>query len=400
MTRQRLADLESCEYEHPFDHQALVALEATPGLDTFIQMIYENIGDDYHKIILTGSAMKVTKKMYRDLYDSFQEACEILNLDRSVDLFVQVGDLNAFTVGVGHPVVVLNTALIDVMTDYELLYVIGHELGHVKSQHCLYHTTASLLAILGSQVGELFFGIGDLLLKAVQYPILHWSRMSEFTADRAGLLVCQDTNAAIRACMKMAGVPDRFHDYIDEDEFLQQAEEFEHFDFQDKTSLVKVLITLSNNMSHPWIVTRAAELKKWVDTGDYGKVMKRETRIIQPLLMLLCQRCNCRLNGDEMFCPNCGWRCQPPPPIQCDVPLCGNCGSSLSDGGAFCPRCGSRYQGMPQNPVVQQCENCGFQMYESKNFCPACGRDLKKIPQAVDSSPEHPSDLDHPVPRP
>lgn len=35
----------------------------------------------------------------------------------------------------------------------------------------------------------------------------YWNRMSEFTADRAGLLCCQDKDASIRAFMKMAGMP-------------------------------------------------------------------------------------------------------------------------------------------------------------------------------------------------
>lgn len=347
MKQQRLAGLDSGEYEHPFDSQALEALEATPGMDTIVQKMFEHIGDDYHRIILTGSAVKVTKNVYPDLYASFHEAREILNIDQDVDLFVKKGDINASTIGVEYPVVILNTKLIDAMTDEELLYVIGHELGHIKSKHCLYHTTASLLSLFGSQIGDIFFGFGDILSTAIQYPIQHWSRMSEFTADRAGLLACQDIDAAIGASMTFAGVPARFKDQIDPDEFLQQAEEFEYFDYQNRTTLIKALVTMSNNMSHPWVVTRAAELKKWVDAGDYGRVMKRETCFNQPpYTPSFCQQCTRQLDGDEAFCPDCGWKCQHLPSGPGDVSFCGNCGHQLKGSEEFCHNCGCSFQKM------------------------------------------------------
>ncbi|HOI13579.1 MAG TPA: M48 family metallopeptidase [Methanoculleus sp.] len=390
MARERLTDLDSCEYEHPFDRQALATLEATPGLDIFIQKMFEHIGDDYHRILLTGSAVKATDRVYPDLFNTFKETCEVLEIERNVDLFITGGDINAFAIGVEYPIVVLNTVLIDAMTDEELVYIIGHELGHIKSRHLLYHTTASILSFFGSQVGDLFFGVGDLLLTAVQYPIQHWSRMSEFTADRAGLLACQDIDAAIRANMKLAGVPIRLQDQISPDEFIRQAEEFDYFDYQNRTSLIKVLVALSNNMSHPWVVTRAAELKKWVDTGDYGKVLKRETRLIQvPPMALLCRRCSYQLAGGEMFCPNCGLSCQiAPPEPDGSISFCSACGHQLTGHEAFCPNCGCRHRGLPGQQVTHACDNCGHLMQEIKDFCPMCGTDLRETSQSINEPPK------------
>ena len=44
------------------------------------------------------------------------------------------------TIGMDKPVIVLNSALIDLLDEEELRFVIGHELGHAMSGHAVYQT--------------------------------------------------------------------------------------------------------------------------------------------------------------------------------------------------------------------------------------------------------------------
>lgn len=55
--------------------------------------------------------------------------------------------------------------------------------------------------------------------------------MSEFTADRAGLLTCQDIEAASSAMVKLAGVPRKYFDSFDVEDFIKQAKEFYGYDY-------------------------------------------------------------------------------------------------------------------------------------------------------------------------
>jgi Zn-dependent protease with chaperone function len=99
--------------------------------------------------------------------------------------------------------------------------------------------------------------------------------MSEFTADRAGLLCCQNKDAAIRAFMKMAGMPIKEFNNMNYQTFIQQATEFKQLDYDAMSKVIK-FISIADN-SHPWTVMRAAELLNWINSGEFNKFNLGET---------------------------------------------------------------------------------------------------------------------------
>jgi hypothetical protein len=98
--------------------------------------------------------------------------------------------------------------------------------------------------------------------------MFEWWRKAELSADRAGLLSGQDPAASLRLLMKLAGGGDLSQ--IDTTAFLEQAAEYESGgDLRD--SIHKIGLTAWS--SHPVPVARAAELRKWIDGGDYGRIL-------------------------------------------------------------------------------------------------------------------------------
>lgn len=95
--------------------------------------------------------------------------------------------------------------------------------------------------------------------------------MSEFTADRAGLLCCQNKDAAIRAFMKMAGMPIKQFNDMKYQTFIQQAKDFKQLDFDGMNKIIKT-ISIADD-THPWTVMRAAELLNWINDGEYKKFL-------------------------------------------------------------------------------------------------------------------------------
>lgn len=273
MCKKILTSLYSGEYEHLLDKRALKTLEGTPGLETLTKLFNKNFNDKMFKIQYTGSNIKVTDKNYPEIYNALLEVCSILFIKNIPDLYVQWDySINAFTAGTEKPIIVLNSGCVDLLSYEELLYVIGHEVGHIKSKHVLYHQMAQLLPFIGDLIGSITFGIGDLLSKGIQIALLNWVRMSEFTADRAGLLACQDVNAVNTALIKIAGVPLKHFNSINVDEFVKQAKAFKDYDYDAISKVIKILSIM--NMSHPWTVMRAAELIKWVESGEYDRILR------------------------------------------------------------------------------------------------------------------------------
>lgn len=117
---------------------------------------------------------------------------------------------NAFTTGVYKPVVVITSGMLDTFEESELRFVFGHELGHYVCEHVPYKTLAQFLSIILAQVGQMTLGIGKVLGAGLELALYAWDRRSEFSADRAGLLVAQDDNASIRALMKLAAPVEKY----------------------------------------------------------------------------------------------------------------------------------------------------------------------------------------------
>jgi hypothetical protein len=102
--------------------------------------------------------------------------------------------------------------------------------------------------------------------------MMMWSRRSEYTCDRAGLLACQSLEAAQRAQMKLAGFPKKYFDRISPLSFLEQAEAFRE---RVGGSWLSRAFALKNQLyaTHPRLIERAGELQQWVDDGWYDEIV-------------------------------------------------------------------------------------------------------------------------------
>jgi hypothetical protein len=106
------------------------------------------------------------------------------------------------------------------------------------------------------------------VLRAIIAALLEWWRKAELSADRAGLLACQDPAASLRLSMKLAGGGDLSE--VDTAAFLEQAAEYDRGgDLRD--SLLKVMLVWQR--THPLPVARAAEIQAWLDSGAYQRIL-------------------------------------------------------------------------------------------------------------------------------
>lgn len=292
--RTTLIDLKSSQYEHPFDRAALESLRKLPGFDTVVNYVLNWTYIKWHIIELCGSNFHVTNESCPELYNMVRESAEILDIDRLPEIYTQWSyAINAYTTGYkDNTILVIHSGAVDLMSDNELNFIIGHEEGHIKSGHVLYHAMVSYFAnIIASNV------LAGKLLVPIQISLNYWNRMSEFSADRAGLLACQDLDAALTAIMKMAGIPKRYFNIADPHVFVKQAEEFmvKYGDTAD--SVIRNISILDD--THPWTILRAYQLIKWVESGEYDKILNKNGGKICPM-------CKKTVYKDCVICPICG----------------------------------------------------------------------------------------------
>lgn len=292
--KQKLINLDSTIYEHSFDKTALESLRSLDGFDTVTNFILNWTTIKWHIVQLCGSNFHVTKESCPELYNMVHEAAETLDIDRLPKIYTQWSyNINAMTTGYKNDTILtIYSGAVDLMTDPELTYIIGHELGHIKSGHVLYHVMAQFITQLISSTV-----LTGKFLIPIQLGLAYWNRMSEFTADRAGLLACQDLDAALSAIMKMAGIPKRYFNTADPHVFLDQANEFMHQYGDTVNSIIRNISILDD--SHPWTIMRAYELVKWVESGDYQAILDGHRG-------KQCPTCGQFVALDQDVCPICG----------------------------------------------------------------------------------------------
>jgi uncharacterized tellurite resistance protein B-like protein len=145
------------------------------------------------------------------LQDALQRT---LRLVQPIDMYVQASaQPNAFCVPSRKGtrlVMCLHSALLDLLTPHELMFVMGHEVGHALLEH--------------AKIPSIDFDDPEFSpLEVVRIRAL--GRRQEVSCDRVGLLACQNTKVAGSALLKiMSGLSDRWLTF-DEFVFAKQFDE-------------------------------------------------------------------------------------------------------------------------------------------------------------------------------
>lgn len=332
--KKKLLRLNPREYEHGADRKALNALEGTPGLEKLVRKINKHGVERVIRLSYTGSYLKVTESNFPDIYEILKVACDNIQLKNIPELYIQWDySIKGLTIGSENPIIVLSSGAVDLLSKEEMLWLIGHEAGHIKSGHMLYHSMAEVIPIVGAIIGQATLGIGGLVTSGIELALLYWYRMSELTADRAGLLACQDIDVAISTLMKMSGVPQSFFDKIKKEDYIEQAKEFKGYDYNAMDNIAKTAMIMIQD--HPWTVMRASELLRWVESGKYQKIIETHSKIVEgdEDIDLTCLKCGAVLKENDKFCPDCG---------ESTYLFCTKCNTKLDGTKSFCSSCGTK----------------------------------------------------------
>ncbi len=312
--RLRLEKLAPDAYRHPMDQQASAALRAVPGFELAATKFSRYSFERFLYNEYLSSAVKVSEKQCGSVHKLLVEACSILDMPVPALFLAQTPIVNAFALGKEEPAMVLQTGLVELLDEDELLAVIGHELGHIHCGHTIYRLMGLFLALL-ARVGASRVGYGDIFSIPIQLALLEWQRKAEFSADRAAILTVQDPEVVFSALFKLTGGSPKIFAQMDRDAYLAQADEYDSPSAHKLDKLYRLLI--ESERSHPIPVIRAREVLRWgageeyakIIAGDYPRrgepVPKRSSKTSAPLLVT-CPHCAESTDAAFSFCTSCG----------------------------------------------------------------------------------------------
>ncbi|MDB9436487.1 M48 family metallopeptidase [Dolichospermum lemmermannii CS-548] len=276
MTKKILTGLSSTAYEHPFDKKALASLQSMPGLSPLLKKVNEYGIDRLLRLQSIASEIRVTPRNFPQLYQPLLEACQILDVTTIPELYLfrGTGHIRTYIIGVEKPIVGINIEAMEWLNYDELLFIFGYEIARIKSQHMIYHQMSIVMPVLKIWISSTTLGLGGLIASGVELALYNWVMMAKFTADRAGLLACQDIDVATTALMKLAGLPEEYLTPHVIEDFLIQSREFAANSVDSLDQVTKISSYSDSNLS--WLVMRTGELLKWVDSGEYNHVLQGE----------------------------------------------------------------------------------------------------------------------------
>jgi Zn-dependent protease with chaperone function len=266
----QLKDISPLAFEHPADRAASAALAAIPMLDTVVRKLIEFGYERALRQLYLGSSVRVGPDQLPEVWKVYRQVLVTLDMPEVYDLYVAQGSFaNAMAIGAGKPIVVVNSAMVNLKADDDdLRVVLAHEVAHILSDHVLYRTALEILMRL--TLSRLPFPAG-LPLTAVRLALLEWFRAAELSCDRAAALVTRDPLPVCRLLMRMsAGTA---ADRLDLDAYLRQAGEYA----EGGAGLDRIQRLLSDlGATHPMPVRRVREVMDWVRTGDFDRIVGGE----------------------------------------------------------------------------------------------------------------------------
>ena len=223
------------------------------------------------KSAMEGHSFKVEKRLMSHLHDLLYGVKEKLGFADPVDFYI-TGDstVNAWTIAAareGEPHIVnINSALINLMTDDELRFVVGHELGHLMNKN------TEMLRLIG-----FVFPHGTVPPLVLQYKIRLWEQLAELTADRYGYMAVENLEACLSAFFKMTSGLDITKIDMQVDAYLEENLKHLEYFINDKG--------LSRD-THPVNPIRVQSLNLYATSPDEKALAEKMDEIIGALMKL------------------------------------------------------------------------------------------------------------------
>ena len=269
MNKVVLSHLDIERIRDPEDSEILNNLNKIPFFKGFLNNTIVPLRESYNEVESFGDGWNITQKSSPKIFRCLKEACDILEIKKVPRLTSEwFYTPSSFSVGNDNFRIVVSSGAIDLFDDEELVFFIGHELGHYICAHKPYQMLLETLYL--PVIDEPTIKVWSTVIKV---PLLDWYRKSDFSADRVGLLCCQNLEVALRVMVKRAGLPKKYYNQINTKAFLKQAYDFEK---QHSGKLDKIAKTLSlRSCEYPWMVQRAARLVSWYNSGEYQRIIDK-----------------------------------------------------------------------------------------------------------------------------
>ena len=218
------------EFEHPSMQQMNQTLRRSLVLNRMAESISQKVGKPWYESCF--NSVQTTDKQYARVFELAMIAARRIGFSQAPAVYIEADrGYQSNTYGSEKDAFVnIGTFLPKLLNDRELLFILGHEFGHLKCHHALWTTVSMFLVgqARGNLMSEGILSYVSNPLKiiesGVESVISSWMRVADLTADRAALLVSGDIGLARRTLFLLYFRSRKELDEVDVDEWTKQQE--------------------------------------------------------------------------------------------------------------------------------------------------------------------------------
>jgi len=261
----------SQEFEHPSMQQMNNLLRQSTSLTSTAQMISKKVGKPWYESLF--NSILTSEKQYARVYELAYIAARRIGMKTMPSVYIEA-DRGYQTATYGSDqdsFVNIGTFLPRLLNDRELLFVLGHELGHLISNHALWTTVSMFLVgqhrstVMSDGLISYFSNPLKIVEQGMESVISSWMRVADLTADRAALLVVGDFDIAKRVLFLLYFKSRRELQDVNLDEWVKQQ--------MTQDSGAQKLSEFGSPT--PYLGSRLKELQSFYDSPQY-EILRRK----------------------------------------------------------------------------------------------------------------------------
>ena len=170
--------------------------------------------DDSHLSNLLSRSIRVEKEIFPTVGGAIEKVFKRLDLENEFNFFVTADNFQANAAcslmpSASKPDIIITSKLIELLSEEELQFIIGHEVAHYFYQHSLYPNLET-----ASETN-------------LKLNILNLNRSAEISADRVGFIASGSLEKSLRASLKLASGLSEKHLKFSFSTYLDQLREIE-----------------------------------------------------------------------------------------------------------------------------------------------------------------------------
>ena len=256
------------EYMDERDKKTLAALKAIPFFDKLCAAFISAFNEPLYTIQDTSSKILISEKQIPRVYNMLLNITKKLGIEMP-KLYLELDrQPDAYTYGNEFASITVTSGLLECMEDEQLYAVLAHECGHIACKHVLYRTMGRLILNGGVHLLDGNGVIGKLISTPLKLAFFRWMRCSEFSADRAAAICCENAQPVVETMMRLAGGTSHVAEEIDVELFMGQAESYQEMVDESKWNKMLEFFIL-HQQSHPLLSVRAKASAEWAQSKKF-----------------------------------------------------------------------------------------------------------------------------------